>query len=420
MGRRSALLTKGILVAWIVSLALGTRYVFGQPQDFGANQHLEYTRLFLPLSALVSVALIVALRRYAPRLSLRSFFALLALVVAVAIGANRALRPDLAVWWFALLCTYGLTTVLVYRYCQRDAAARQLLGQTVFAVAAVEASLGLLQFALGHSLGLWRLGEPVANDTTLGVAKLAIGTVKLLRPFGTFPHANLFGAFCVVGLCAYALANKNKDRSSTLEKVGAGLVTLGLIVSFSRSAWLSGLVALLAIFVLGGRSRWRVTGTTIVVALLGIVAFVPLLTGRFNLSEQTQQLDIRNSLSSAAAEVLQQNPLVGVGLRNFVPVLQARHPDWQPFELQPVHNVGLLLAAEVGLLGVAAILALCIPLLRSPRIGDLATFLVLLPLATLDHYLISIPQGVGIAVLLILLLTNLSVPRETKKFLTKH
>lgn len=415
MGRRIALLEKGILVAWVISLALGTRYVFGQPQDFGANQQLEYTRIFVPLSALLSVALIVVLRRYAPRLSWRSYGLLLALVLIIGLGAARAIRPDLSVWWFLLLSTYALATALVVRFCRVSAPARSLLLATVTSIAVVEASLGLLQLVLGHTLGLSRLGEPVATDQTLGVAKIVINGIKLLRPMGTLPHANVYGGFLVVGLLAASFATVSRHWSSALAyKLVIGLLLLGIAASFSRTAWLAAVLAICVSFILIGRKRRWHFAAAVTPAILLIAVWIPLIDGRFALSEQTQQLSIRSNLAGEAASLAAQHPFVGLGLRNFVPVLESSHPDWFPFELQPAHNVLLLLMAEIGVAGVS-ILVLLIGgvLVHAYRLIAAAGLITLLPILLFDHYLVALPQGLGILCLFLIILSLHTVSRET-------
>lgn len=415
MGRHRALLEKGILVAWVISLALGARYVFGQPQDFGADQYLEYTRYFLPLSALLSVSVVAVFRRHAPRIRPTVFAGLLALALVVGLGARTSLQPGLSAWWFALIASYAAAGVVVARLCRASKGTRLLLATAVLAVASAEAVLGILQFATGHTFGLTWLGEPQANDQTLGVAKLAVGNAKLLRPMGTFPHANVFGGFMVAGLLAYALANKLLSRSSRAVSMCGALVSLGLLVSFSRAAWLSAILALLSAFILGGRARWRSTALAVACLAAAAVFFIPLLSGRFAIAEQTEQLSLRVSLTNEALRVSAEHPLTGVGLRNFVPTLIDAHPDWHPFELQPVHNVPLLIAAELGIAGLVLCLLVLLALSPRPTAALVATLLVLLPIASLDHYLTTLPQGLGIAVLVILLLNTIGVPYGTPK-----
>src|SRR3972149_10180250 len=118
MGRARGLIEKGVFVAWLASLFLGTRYVFGEPQAFGEAQYLEYTRFFLPLSLVTSWLFIAVFRRHAPQIHGIPFISLLLLVVAIGLSAGNAANPGLSVWWFLLLSSYSLAAVLAIFYAR--------------------------------------------------------------------------------------------------------------------------------------------------------------------------------------------------------------------------------------------------------------------------------------------------------------
>lgn len=414
MGRRRALLTKGVLIAWVVSLALGTRYVFGEPQDFGANQHLEYIRYFLPLSVVTSWLLVAVLRRYTPRISGVTYGLLLALAVAVGVGASTASRPGLSVWWFGVVASYAIAGCLTARAIRAEPALRSVFLATVTATAVAEGVLGLLQFAAGHTFGLSILGEPIADAQTVGVAKIIVDGARVLRPVGTFAHANIFGGFAVVGLLASSFATTSTRWSSQLVyKLSIGLIVLSIVASFSRSAWLAAAISVVAIFVLAGRRRWLFLGGVLPALLLCLFFWLPMLTGRLLLTEQTQQFAVRDSLTQEGIAAVTERPLFGVGFRNFVSFVEARHPDWYPFELQPVHSVPGLLLSELGVIGFSLIVAASLWLARRNQLVLAAGVTSLAPLMLLDHYTMTTPQGLGVLVLFILLMGIYAVPRGT-------
>jgi hypothetical protein len=91
-----------------------------------------------------------------------------------------------------------------------------------------------------------------------------------------------------------------------------------------------------------------------------------------------------------AAEMLQKNPL-GVGAGRFV--LEMREMMTRvlaPWELQPVHNVYMLLGAELGVLVMIGLIAVSLLYLRTAwRRGVLAVcgFLAIIISLNVDHFL---------------------------------
>ncbi|MEP7359742.1 MAG: O-antigen ligase family protein, partial [Anaerolineales bacterium] len=105
--------------------------------------------------------------------------------------------------------------------------------------------------------------------------------------------------------------------------------------------------------------RWLVA--TGVAALAALLPVLPLVVVRADLgggavsterrSVDERVLNVRDSLQMLAA-----HPLLGAGAGAYVLVLSTMLPAGVP--LEPVHSVPLLIAAETGLLGAAAVLVL--------------------------------------------------------------
>ena len=375
---------------------------------------MEYTRFFLPLSLVTSWLFIAVFRRHAPQIHGRTFISLLLLVVAIGLSAGNAANPGLSVWWFLLLSSYSLAAVLAIFYARNVPQARRTILVTVTVLAVAQVVLGLLQLSTGHTFGLSLLGEPSASDATPGIAKILLSGVRLIRPLGTYPHANLFGAIAVVGLAAASFATTSASYASRLTyRLTVGLLTIGVVLSFSRSAWLALLMLCIVTFFLAGRKRWMFTSSVVVALSALAIVWLPLISSRFLIGEQVNQIALRNTLATESINVWLSNPWVGVGLRNFVVDLSVRHPDWLGFELQPPHNVLLLMLAEIGIVGLAALAAVLVPLFRRWPLIALGVLAVLAPLLFLDHYAISITQGTGIVLLFVQIMALYSVPRKT-------
>ncbi len=177
--------------------------------------------------------------------------------------------------------------------------------------------LATWQLAIQKSVGgLWYwLGERSFSLTTPGIAKifLRFGNWDLgfvLRPYATLPHPNaLAGWLLVAGL----MVGGWKQVVSWA----------GVLMSLSRSA------ILLVPLVLWRKSK------VLTIFLFSIFYFL-----FSNLGNPTS-LSERQVLNQRAIGVITQAPVFGVGLGNFVYAV--------PTLRQPVHNIYLLLAAELGL-----------------------------------------------------------------------
>jgi O-antigen ligase len=419
-------LARIVIIVWIVSLVLGTRYVFGEPQDFGPNQHFEYIRFFLPLSAITSLFTIFYFRKaLIALLRNKMFLGVLTLgVLLLVINALNAFRSDLAFFWLGFCLLTFLATAVVYKVGTINKQIPLAILNSIIVFGLFEAVLGLLQAALGHSLGLTLLGEPIANDLTKGVAKLAIGEAVLLRPFGTFPHSNVLGGMLIAALAAYLVKARlfPRERISFLGYIVPGILLISTLLTYSRSSWLAALILIIG-FLSYERIR-QALFPSIAVMVLAVVIGFPGVSGRFRLGEQTQQIVIRENLSSLATGMIRASPWWGVGSHNFVAKLDTG-PGLETYEKQPVHNSFLLASTELGLVTlVAAIVAAGFfvrGLLRKRNVSAAIVAISLLPILLLDHYLLTLFTGIGLLALygLILLISNkFLVSRETKADIT--
>jgi O-antigen ligase len=213
-----------------------------------------------------------------------------------------------------------------------------------------QAFVALYQYALQGSVGLTFLGEPVATAATPGVAKIDIGDQKILRAFGTMPHANVLGGMMFMGIM-YAVALIKKYRWFV-----AGVLLLfamGLLFSFSRSAFFALIAAfLLYISVQNSRVVVRYVLLAVSVLLFFIIIFrlESVVLTRF-MFEDTSSAQERTLYLQISRDMFFDQPF-GVGLGAFTLNMQ----DYTgvklvPWLFQPVHNVFLLAANELGILG---------------------------------------------------------------------
>lgn len=240
---------------------------------------------------------------------------------------------------------------------------------TVFAILAVlHGTIALLQFAQQNAVGLRFLGEITPLDPRIhGVSVVEVAGQRWLRAYGLLPHPNSLGGLMGLSLliCLGALLQNPHHRRWFWAAIA--MASVGLFLSFSRSAWLGTMLGLLY---LAGvtrlwqripwrekRVRWALVGTLLVLALIG-AAF-----GRF-LSTRLWHLDSlleTNSIQERLRDIgqawmlIRHQPLTGVGTGYYVDALWAwANATGRQFPaFQKVHNVPLLLAAEMGIVAPA-------------------------------------------------------------------
>ena len=246
----------------------------------------------------------------------------------------------------------------------------------LLAALVVQAGIGIAQFWLQSSVGLGALGESLVNVKDLGVAKFSFLDRDWLRAYGTFVHPNVFAGYLVVGLLGLLVLDLRKWLKWTV----FFLLFVALMLTFSRGAMLAFVLVLPWVMEGNGRKWYWL--------LLALVVGVFVL--RF-----AEMAGDRGQFLLAAREMI-KNDVLGVGLGNFTLVMQ----DFVSFELlpwsfQPVHNVFLLVAAELGLMGLVLFLWFCgLKLLKKETPNFLrAMLLALLIVGLFDHYPVTLYQG---------------------------
>jgi hypothetical protein len=215
----------------------------------------------------------------------------------------------------------------------------------------INALIGVAQVMQQGPIGL--PGELALDPSLSGASIVSIGERRWLRAYGLTVHPNVLGGFLAMGLL---LSLPLLDRLRV--RLLWWLLGLGLLVSFSRSAWLA--TALVLPFVAGWLFRrkphlrralaWTL-GTAAVVLTIGGLLLSGQLVSRLSPTSaptESRSLSERGELIGAALEVIADQPLTGVGAGNFPLTLVNSVRAALP---QPVHIVPLLLAAEVGLAG---------------------------------------------------------------------
>ena len=208
------------------------------------------------------------------------------------------------------------------------------------------ALIGLVQYALGRNVvvaegGLPRLQSVYHSPNNVG---LYLGRVWPL--------------LVAVGLW------ERRGRRRTLYALALVVVTLALVLSFSRGALLLALPA--ALLVMGWRAgveaqspclyRWVVLAFVVAGALLLVpLLHVPRFASMFDLRQGSTFFRLELWRSSLA--LIREHPWFGIGPGNFQAAYRTRYvlpSAWQEFNLEHPHNVYLDHWTRMGILGLLA------------------------------------------------------------------
>jgi O-antigen ligase len=281
----------------------------------------------------------------------------------------------------------------------------------------IQAILGIYQFLTQSTFAFKWLGLALNKTEGLGTSVVEFGDERWLRAYGSLPHPNIFGGFLAVCLILvilnlWRLNRQLADQESVAKKyyylnlfywLSLILIGFGLIISFSRSAWLgSGLVFIfLFLWPFFKKARverivnLKVATAFIMLAVMFLVSFPSeLITTRFKGQTRLERLSLieRQASLEQSQEILRTNWYKGVGPGNYLIKLQQFQPDLHWWQFQPVHNIYLIVLAELGIVGLVLFVLIIIFILRK-RSEYWPLLFVLLLIALFDHYLWTLYFG---------------------------
>jgi len=254
-----------------------------------------------------------------------------------------------------------LIPVLYYvllRLASPDDQARWRIVDGLVLGAAGVALVGLVQYVLGHNVviaegGLLRLQSVYYSPNNVGlylgrVWPLIVAVVLWGKGH---PSPTASPGRGKEGLSPWACRR-------ALYGMGLVLVTLALVLSFSRGALLLGLPA--ALLVMGWWAGGRYRRGALVLVVVGALVLIPLLrVPRFASMLDLQQGStfFRLELWRSSLALIRDHPWFGVGPGNFLDAYRTRYvlpSAWEEFNMEHPHNVYLDHWTRLGLLGLLA------------------------------------------------------------------
>lgn len=285
----------------------------------------------------------------------------------------------------------------------------------LFLSALLQALIAFFQFFNQASVGLRLLGESqIALWDYKGVARVAIEGVGFLRAYGTLPHANILAAFLGVGIlagCALWLYGEKKKTLVTIMGYTSAFFILfaGLVFSFSRSGWIASVfgVAIFCVFAFfSSRRRETLRLIFLLLLILGGIFFSLswAISPRAHFSVREPSVNLRALYNQMGVEIIKENPL-GVGIGNQVSYADVRgmYPRfgiYNEWDIQPIHNLFILISTELGIAGLFAFLFsfknVFLHAFRNYFRGRefvLAIFLFLFVFGLFDHFFWTLASG---------------------------
>lgn len=188
----------------------------------------------------------------------------------------------------------------------------------------------------------------------VGGAQRMQGTFSDPNHFGFFLATALIIALGLLGASMRSWAQGDKHRTVSTGTMALACV-VGVVGSYSRSAWLLTFVGVLVLFALIGRSVWTPRRALISAGCVIIVAslLAPAVVSRVNPQNPgTRASNTQHAQTMRRAlELAEDHPLTGVGLGSY-----GEHAG-QPRLVSSAHSTVLTVAAELGLPGVLLLIA---------------------------------------------------------------
>lgn len=166
---------------------------------------------------------------------------------------------------------------------------------------------------------------------------------------------NALGLFLVISFCL-SCSLRGRRCWSVAGAINALLLIPGIIFSYSRSAWMAGVVAAAGL-ILFRCKRMLFLMVICIILLLGFSPDVVFRRAKAVFSQQDKNMNQRIELWGNTLDMVQKRPVTGTGLGTFTEAYLSEFPDSFPGKgegsrpIRHAHNLYLQLLAETGILG---------------------------------------------------------------------
>jgi O-antigen ligase len=274
----------------------------------------------------------------------------------------------------------------------------------------LQGTIAMGQYFLNHSLGFRWLDESVLNPLEKGIPVVIKNGIRQLRAHGLTPHANVLGGYLSMGLLLLVAELSRKKNLWLWVSFLVGIT--GLFLSFSRTAWIVFLVGSIVMSVYGLRYKLfnliqllRGWGIGLILISILVVSQYQAILPRLAVNQAIEQNSLieREQQLTEFKNIYSQSKIFGVGISQYVAnnIKLSEASGVTNDYPQPVHNIFLLILAELGVGGLVIFLGLLMGGLIELRKMKLSLVKVVLSSAWLgmvvlgltDHYIWDLQQG---------------------------
>ncbi len=246
---------------------------------------------------------------------------------------------------------------------------------------------------------------------------------RWLRAYGGLDHPNMLGGVLAIGLILiiwlllerkhWGIKTENYRLYLIINYFGLFFIAAALILTFSRAAYLAAGLGAAIMILINGRCCLKkninpksldcrlTVGIGLALVVIWSLVF-SIVDVRFQNYNRLQQISYNERAGgySEALKLIAEKPFTGWGLGNYYIASFSHDPYYPAFHYQPVHNVFMLVAAEIGLPGLLFFVAFLAVLLwekikgwkiNGPGLALLAACLVI---SLVDHWFFSLHFGV--------------------------
>lgn len=384
-----------LLAAIAFLLPWQTRYIFGGGEIDGAVSEFLTMSVYAVEIALLA-GIVVCARRWRFREHRKLVIAAGAVLAAIVVSALASDASSIA-WHAAMHIAFA---IMFFIALLDDEVKLRPIAMSFAAGLVIPILLGIFQIVTGGSGSSTLLGLASRDAQRLGDAIVMIGGERVLRAYGSFPHPNIFGGYLALAIVGIA------PLAFRWRRVALGVLVLGLVATGSRSAIIGVVLAAVAVVVMrkwGSRAAAIVTTCALLVGMASVV-FAPRVIASIRGGGAAEMRSVIERAEQYAVypDVLRnENLLLGMGPGTYVQELGATEPGKSVWAYQPIHNAFLLMFAEVGILGSAAIVMFFVVVWRSvsARPEAIAPIVVVISIACFDHYPWSMWPGLALVAL---------------------
>lgn len=328
------------------------------------------------------------------------FFVLLTLAIL-----NLIFSTSPAITAFRWIKVFEFLAFGLFIHFRKSFLSERIFLKTIYFSAIIFSLIGIAQFSIGKTIGgiFYFLGERSFSLSTPGIALTQIFGRDFLRSYSTFAHPNSLAGY--LGVVLIVLREKWVFKKWKI--IGIAIIATCFALTFSLSALIGIMVvAGLILSSKSGKLKTYVKGIFILSVLVSLL--LPFFSKTFieRHIDSTSTVLERLDLSALAGKMISKKFLLGTGLNTFiVNIPGVRSETSYAWTLQPVHNIYLLIFAELGLLGVLFFLFSVNKVIDFSfmKRGKLIIFILIFILVTgvFDHYWLTLQQNILLVSLLL-------------------